>query len=619
MAGIIIELTVDDKGTVKVKQFTDEAKKAFDQMKKGPEDAKGPLASLQEGWVALTAKIAVASAAIYTVVRTISSLVAEAAEFEASETRLGFAVDRAGYSWNTWKSYVDAWNESIVKTTLFTDTQANQALARMLMYTTNLTEAQKGARLAMDLSTRSGEPLEETLRMIGMAMTGNVEILGRYFPQFRNLNTILGENASLDTKAAYAMKVLTDQFGGMGKQLPIFKDEVTEFNKSWGDTKKLFGEDLLPPITAVLNIFKGALEEIRAFKQELKEGYGLLEEKPTPQKGPMAIFTVDEGLPEKIKTTVLDPYAKYKKIVEEVTAALESTIQIEDERGQVAMGRQELIEMGWVKEKNLVEQVKEELTRLDSEMNEWGEVSVARQELVESGWNRVKDAQSETRRILTEYAKTFGDTALEQKIRLEELAVETEKLQRLGVPQEAIQKYTQAVKSNMSEMTSTWQELGNNINSVWSENVTGILKGTTTIKDAFKNMATGMADAFISAVTKMIANWILFQNVQGTYKVGQGLIGLIGGIFAQEGGIFNQPTPAIIGEAGPEAVIPLKGGKIPIEGSQGQTIINHNYFGVTDAEGYRRMALQNKDLHQGMALAAFSEGKRRNLKEFRNR
>lgn len=131
-------------------------------------------------------------------------------------------------------------------------------------------------------------------------------------------------------------------------------------------------------------------------------------------------------------------------------------------------------------------------------------------------------------------------------------------------------------------MESTWQELGNSINSVWAENVTGILKGTTTMGEAFKNMATGMADVFISSITKMIANYILFQNVQGVYKSGMGAIGWVGALLgAQEGGIFNQPTVRMIGEAGPEAVVPLKGGKIPVEGGKGNpTYIEYNSFQV---------------------------------------
>ena len=43
-----------------------------------------------------------------------------------------------------------------------------------------------------------------------------------------------------------------------------------------------------------------------------------------------------------------------------------------------------------------------------------------------------------------------------------------------------------------------------------------------------------------------------------------------------DGGVVQQPTIAAIGERGPEAVIPLRGGKIPIEGGAGFTIQNLN-------------------------------------------
>jgi hypothetical protein len=48
MAGIVLSIEVDDKGSLVIKQFTDKTKEAFDEMKKGPEKAKGPLNSLNE-------------------------------------------------------------------------------------------------------------------------------------------------------------------------------------------------------------------------------------------------------------------------------------------------------------------------------------------------------------------------------------------------------------------------------------------------------------------------------------------------------------------------------------------------------------------------------------------
>ena len=49
---------------------------------------------------------------------------------------------------------------------------------------------------------------------------------------------------------------------------------------------------------------------------------------------------------------------------------------------------------------------------------------------------------------------------------------------------------------------------------------------------------------------------------------------------------MNGPTLGVLGDnpGGEEAVIPLKGGKIPIEGSQSPKIYNFNYLGVNDVD-----------------------------------
>jgi hypothetical protein len=56
MAGIIVELSVDDRGTVTMKQFSDEAKKAIEEMKRVPEEAKGPLDLFKMAWMGPYAK-----------------------------------------------------------------------------------------------------------------------------------------------------------------------------------------------------------------------------------------------------------------------------------------------------------------------------------------------------------------------------------------------------------------------------------------------------------------------------------------------------------------------------------------------------------------------------------
>jgi len=137
-----------------------------------------------------------------------------------------------------------------------------------------------------------------------------------------------------------------------------------------------------------------------------------------------------------------------------------------------------------------------------------------------------------------------------------------------------------------------------------------------------------MADAFISSVAKMITNWILFQNVQGTYNSGAGLIGTIGSWFGAkeggilpgswepihafaEGGMVTRPTFGMIGEGGgPEAVIPLKGGKIPIEGGRGDTYVNNTFIQATDVDSFARR-------YGGVIESIYLKGKRFNKMSMR--
>jgi len=140
------------------------------------------------------------------------------------------------------------------------------------------------------------------------------------------------------------------------------------------------------------------------------------------------------------------------------------------------------------------------------------------------------------------------------------------------------------------------EEIGQNISSIWAQDIGKMLKGTESFGEAFKNIWADMADYAISQILRMAANYALFENIKGEYKSGFGLLGWLGGLFGgggfyagesfayqhggivpgwkpieafQGGGMISRPTLGLIGEGGPEAVIPLKGGKIPIEGGGG--------------------------------------------------
>ena len=88
--------------------------------------------------------------------------------------------------------------------------------------------------------------------------------------------------------------------------------------------------------------------------------------------------------------------------------------------------------------------------------------------------------------------------------------------------------------------------------------------------ESFEQIWERIKKAFINAITAMVAEYVAKMAVIGTISAitgipigavaggmgwgGKGLFGLLG---LQEGGIVRKPTVAVLGEKGPEAVIPL--------------------------------------------------------------
>ena len=119
--------------------------------------------------------------------------------------------------------------------------------------------------------------------------------------------------------------------------------------------------------------------------------------------------------------------------------------------------------------------------------------------------------------------------------------------------------------------------------------------------DALVGVFKSLAKSFIQAIGQMIAKWLVFKAITGIGGLlaapltgGASLLGgvplnLAGAAFggtgatggvtngglepvsAAAGGVFKKPTLAVIGDnaARQEAVIPLRGGKVPVEGGTG--------------------------------------------------
>jgi hypothetical protein len=152
---------------------------------------------------------------------------------------------------------------------------------------------------------------------------------------------------------------------------------------------------------------------------------------------------------------------------------------------------------------------------------------------------------------------------------------------------EAINKEKAALEQMQSLQQSAADIIGDGLMSM--------VDGTKTVKEAFRDMARD--------IIKQLYEVLVIQRLVGSAQNGTGIAGLIGGLFADggafsagrqiqayaNGGVVGGPTyfpmaggkTGLMGEAGPEAIMPLKRGKngklgVSVEGGSGSVVVNNN-------------------------------------------
>jgi lambda family phage tail tape measure protein len=141
-----------------------------------------------------------------------------------------------------------------------------------------------------------------------------------------------------------------------------------------------------------------------------------------------------------------------------------------------------------------------------------------------------------------------------------------------------------------------------------TDGLASVIDGTKSGKEAFKDFARSM----LSSLAQIISKLLIMRALQGLGSAlglgGTGLgdaLGLTtkaeGGVIRgrmlamrkfADGGVANRPTLGLFGEAGAEAFVPLRGGKIPValtNRGQEQGLVVNFQVDATDAQSFRAM------------------------------
>jgi hypothetical protein len=641
MAGIVLEISVDDKGTPKIKQFSDEAKKAFKEMTEAPRQTQGVLASLRDSWVGLTAKVAVATGIFYAAKRMIYDTAMQIAsatnDIERQAAVLGISTDE----FQKWQYAAK-----------MSDVNAQELAIGIKLLSRNMEDAASGSGDAAKYFSAMGVSVKTT--------EGNL----------RPLNDVMGDImdkfASWEEgprKIAIAMQL----FGRSGETLiPLLNKGRTGFNELAAEAQKLGiilspelirkgseAEDIFKKINAQLEAGKLKMADyalpvakfVNSFLDALNKIKNWTEENPNIWRFIVGIMPGGAAISAKLEID------KIKKTAESLRAEAlmawepgATPIPKKEPPGTIGFLKKEEIEKDVLVFRQLVAEA-ERLSEFGG-MPDWREfieytpkralpdiiqLNLELNKLVAEAERLSEFGDMPDWREFIEYTpKRALPDIIQLNLELNKLIAEAENLSNKGKMPSWLDALEESMgigqaqwRKNITEMDTIWNSFAQNISSVWSENVSGMIKGTEKFSDAFKNLIKGIEDAFISTVSKMITQWLLFGSVTGKKESGGGWLtgGMWSGIFGflrglQTGGIVTRPTPALIGEGGPEAVVPLKEGRIPVESSEPKIQIINNIW-TNDLDSFRRYVLANRDLFEGISLGAYSEAKRLNKINFR--
>ena len=199
------------------------------------------LDKFKENWIGIAASLTAAWAAT----SYLRGAGQDALDAETAFNKLKMQVENLGLAYNTLSPAIDAAVRKTADYARVQDEDVAGSLQKLIFLTGNLDGSMKNLNLVYDLAYQKGISTSEAATLIGKAMSGNVDMLGRYIPELHNLDKSLGSNATEVQKTAYAMSLLEEKTRGASDRMTEHEKEVQNVTKAYKDAHQELGGWLL--------------------------------------------------------------------------------------------------------------------------------------------------------------------------------------------------------------------------------------------------------------------------------------------------------------------------------------------------------------------------------------
>jgi len=225
--------------------------------------AEQNLNKLDNGIKETAKSIALATASMYAAKKSfdfIGSSTRMAIEQEKTFRTLQSAIELTGKSYSKASSQLNNLFNELQRTTVYGDTETARVLQQLITLTGDYEGSIKNLPIVLDMASSGLFDVNTAARYVGMAMSGNIEMLGRYIPELKASNNEHIKLMNTQEKAAYAMDILREKFAGFAeKELQTTAGQIKQLENYWGDLKESLGDVVLPAITPLVKIMRNAI------------------------------------------------------------------------------------------------------------------------------------------------------------------------------------------------------------------------------------------------------------------------------------------------------------------------------------------------------------------------
>lgn len=210
------------------------------------------------------------------VIGAASWLVAAAKEAYNTEVifnKLRIQVDALGISYDKQEASIRAATDATAQYAIVQDEEVASVLQQLILQTGKYQQSLENLNLVYDLAYLKNIDASTAANLVGKALSGNIEGLGRLFPELRNVDELLGEFATTAEKAAYAQAFFREKVNDASSKMTQHERDLKTVLKAYDDVKEKVGEfvvfmvaDVLKKLEYAFRIFKwttvGWLEDL---------------------------------------------------------------------------------------------------------------------------------------------------------------------------------------------------------------------------------------------------------------------------------------------------------------------------------------------------------------------